>query len=87
MVRTPSQVIRLLPDGGAPPDEPAAPEPHTPTKAGSHPACTHALPDISILESYPTPELGFDISCRPHLVVSYFSHFQMSGFRALGIHD
>jgi hypothetical protein len=28
------------------------------------PSCTHALPDISILESYPTPELGFDIDSQ-----------------------
>ena len=64
-VRTPSQAISLLPDGGVPPDEPAAPEPRTPTKAArSHPACTHALPDISILESRPTPESGFDMGCK-----------------------
>ena len=64
-VRTPSQAIRLLPDGGVPPDEPAPPEPRTPAKAGSHPSCTDPLPDISILASCPTPETGFDIG-SPH---------------------
>jgi len=33
----------------------------TAVKHGSRPARTHPLPDISILESYPTPEFGFDI--------------------------
>jgi hypothetical protein len=30
-------------------------------KHGSPSARTHSLPDISILESYPTREFGFDI--------------------------
>jgi len=36
----------------------------TPQKAGSHPAFPHALPDISILESCPTPETGFGIGSQ-----------------------
>jgi pimeloyl-ACP methyl ester carboxylesterase len=36
---------------------------------GSHfqPSCTHPLPDISILESYPTHEAGFDMGTQLEL--------------------
>jgi hypothetical protein len=36
----------------------------TAVKGSSDPACIHLLPDISILESYPTPEFGFDMDFR-----------------------
>jgi hypothetical protein len=36
----------------------------TPQKLARQPSCTHPLPDISILESYPTHEFGFDMGCR-----------------------
>ena len=51
----------LLTHGDVPPDSPVALARLPPSKAGSHPSCTDPLPDISILESYPTREFGFDI--------------------------
>jgi hypothetical protein len=42
-------------------------------KAARQPSGTHALPDISILESRPTPESGFDIRCKPQAIMSGFS--------------
>jgi len=38
----------------------------TPQKLARQPSCTHPLPDISILESYPTHEFGFDIGASRH---------------------
>ena len=38
--------------------------PQTAIKGSSEPACTYPLPDISILESYPTREFGFDMRFR-----------------------
>ena len=36
----------------------------TPQKLARQPSCTHPLPDISILESYPTHEFGFDMGTQ-----------------------
>ena len=50
-----------MPQGDVPPDALTCSPRRNHLKRGSQPARIHPLPDISILESQPTPEFGFDI--------------------------